>query len=541
MSWINNSLRNKLLLLLGIYTLLVIAAAFYGYRSAMTSAQIQEQVISVDLVNERSALEMVAGFKKQVQEWKNVLLRGSDPASLKKYWGKFKKQESLLLDQGSGLEKGLENPEAKQLISHFLEAHKAMGIAYRKGLKAFESAGFNSKAGDKAVKGIDREPTRLLEQAAKAISADAESAIARASAGAHRGMIVSLCVILISALIGFGLFLWFSQRGIVLPLRTLMQDLDRVAEGDFSRPIASSNQNEIGQIAASAEKVRSHLGRMIQQIADASQQLNSTADQVADATLSTQQAMGQQQTETGQVVVAMGQMSSTIQEIARNAAGAAEAAGAADRKAHDGSKVVQQAVDSISDLASEIGTTSEVIHALEADSEAIGNVLDVIRGIAEQTNLLALNAAIEAARAGDQGRGFAVVADEVRALAQRTQESTQEIQQMIERLQAGSQQAVSAMDKGQEKVRLSVEQANASGARLEEILQAIRTINDMNIQIASAAEEQGHVAADITRSVDITNDLCTQTTSKSHEMATTGNQMKQMTEELKTMVGHFQL
>ncbi len=202
---------------------------------------------------------------------------------------------------------------------------------------------------------------------------------------------------------------------------------------------------------------------------------------------------------------------------------------------------MQQAVDSISDLASEIGTTSEVIHALEADSEAIGNVLDVIRGIAEQTNLLALNAAIEAARAGDQGRGFAVVADEVRALAQRTQESTQEIQQMIERLQAGSQQAVSAMDKGQEKVRLSVEQANASGARLEEILQAIRTINDMNIQIASAAEEQGHVAADITRSVDITNDLCTQTTSKSHEMATTGNQMKQMTEELKTMVGHFQL
>jgi len=541
MSWINKSLRNKLLLLLSIYTLLVIAAALYGYRSTMVNSQMQKEVVDIDLGNQRIALEMVAGFKKQVQEWKNVLLRGYDPANLKKYWGKFEKQESSLLEQGGHLEQALENPDAKQLISRFLQAHKTMGVAYRKGLKAFKSAGFDSRVGDKAVKGIDREPTRLLEQAAKVITTHADAAIARASASAYRGMVISLSVILISALLGFGLFLWFSQRGMVQPLRTLMRDLDRVAEGDFSRPIASHNQDEIGQIAASAEKVRSHLGQMIQQIAEASQQLNSTADQVAETTRSTQQAMGQQQAETGQVVVAMGQMSSTIQEIARNAAGAAEATGAADQKTHDGSKVVQQAVDSISDLAAEISATSEVIHTLEADSEAIGNVLDVIRGIAEQTNLLALNAAIEAARAGDQGRGFAVVADEVRALAQRTQESTQEIQQMIERLQAGSQQAVSAMNKGQEKVRLSVDQANESGARLEEILQAIRTINDMNIQIASAAEEQGHVAADITRSVDITNDLCTETTSKSHEMATAGSQMKQMTQELNTMVGRFQL
>ena len=541
MNRMNNSLRNKLLLLLGIYTLLVIAAAFYGYRSAMTTTGIQERVVHVDMANERLVLQMIAGFKKQVQEWKNVLLRGSDPASLNKYWGKFKQQESQLQELGSGLLNNLDNPEAKGLVGRFVESHRSMGKAYRRGLDASKSADFDAQGGGRAVKGIDREPTRLLEQAAAIISADAESAIARSSTGAHRGMIISLSIILVSALIGFGLFLWFSQRGIVRPMRTLMQDLDRVAEGDFSRPIHSDNQDEIGQIAASAETLRNHVGRLIRQIADASQRLNGTADQVAEATLSTQQAMSQQQSETGQVVVAMGQLSDTIQEIARSAASAAEAAGAADQQTHDGSKVVQQAVDSISDLAEEIRETSGIIHTLEVDSEAIGNVLDVIRGIAEQTNLLALNAAIEAARAGDQGRGFAVVADEVRALAQRTQESTQEIQQMIERLQSGSQQAVSAMSKGQEKVRLSVEQTNESGIRLEQILQAIRTINDMNIQIASAAEEQGHVATDITRSVDISNNLCSQTTDKSHAMAEAGTHMKQMTEELQSVVGHFRL
>ena len=541
MNWISSSLRNKLLVLLGIYTLFVVAAAFYGYGSAKQNATSQQQVIEIDLASERMALEMVAGFKKQVQEWKNVLLRGSKPDQLKKYWGKFEKQEAGLQQQGKELLALLKDDEAKRLVGRFIESHKAMGKAYRAGLKAFTTAGFDSKVGDKAVKGIDREPTRLLEQAAERISEHAASAIDETAGRAHRDMLISLTTILVAALAGFMLFTWFAQRGIIGPMRGLVSDLKRLEEGDFSRPIESGNRDEIGTLALQAEQVRLRLGGMIRQIADASRQLGGTADQVAQATDSTRQAMADQKNETGQVVVAMNQMSSTVQEIARNAAGAAEAASAADRQAHEGSEVVQQAVSSISDLADEISSTAEVIHALEADSEAIGNVLDVIRGIAEQTNLLALNAAIEAARAGDQGRGFAVVADEVRALAQRTQESTQEIQEMIERLQDGSRRAVSAMSKGQEKVGLSVEQANQSGSSLEQILGAIRTINDMNTQIASAAEEQGHVAEEISRSVDATNNLCTQTATTSDQLAAAGHQMQQMTSELNGMVGRFRL
>jgi len=435
----------------------------------------------------------------------------------------------------------LNDPQARPLVEQFLQSHQVMGQAYLKGLSAFRENGFDSKAGDRAVKGIDREPTKLLEQAAEAISSNVRQEIARESTSTHRSITTSLVIILLSAMAGFALFFWFARRAITTPMALLATDLNRLAAGNFSQPVQCNNRDEIGEIAHSAGKIQSQLGDMIRRIVDASQRLDNASSLVSDSGQSTHQAMQQQNAETGQVAVAMNQFSTTVQEIARNAVSAAEAADNANRQTMEGSGVVSRAVESISDLAHEMSGASDVIHTLESDSEAIGNVLDVIRGIAEQTNLLALNAAIEAARAGEQGRGFAVVADEVRNLANRTQESTQEIQQMIERIQGGSRNAVEAMDKGREKVALSVEQATQSGEKLNEILQAIRTINEMNTQIASAAEEQGCVAGEISGSIDTMNSISNRTSDQIRETTSASDDMDRLVQELKEMVGRFRL
>jgi methyl-accepting chemotaxis protein len=179
-----------------------------------------------------------------------------------------------------------------------------------------------------------------------------------------------------------------------------------------------------------------------------------------------------------------------VQEVARNATEAAKAASHSDEEAQNGQAVVDRTINAIDALASEVDRAANVIHRLEQDSDKIGTVLDVIKGIAEQTNLLALNAAIEAARAGEQGRGFAVVADEVRTLASRTQQSTAEIQQMIERLQAGAQEAVSVMEDSRSRASDSVSSAQSAGQSLESITRSVASITDMNTQIASAADEQ---------------------------------------------------
>jgi methyl-accepting chemotaxis protein len=248
----------------------------------------------------------------------------------------------------------------------------------------------------------------------------------------------------------------------------------------------------------------------------------------------------QQQSETSQVVTAMNEMTATVQEVARHATEAAAAASNADHASVDGKKVVLSTMNAIEALSSEVHSAANVISQLEKDSENIGTVLDVIKGIAEQTNLLALNAAIEAARAGEQGRGFAVVADEVRTLASRTQQSTQEIQTMIENLQVGAQSAVKVMDESRAKAEDSVSQAAKAGGSLEEITHSVSQINDMNTQIATAAEEQSAVAEEINRNivniseiVDRTADGANQTSIASEELASLAAQLQQLVNQFK--------
>jgi methyl-accepting chemotaxis protein len=294
-------------------------------------------------------------------------------------------------------------------------------------------------------------------------------------------------------------------------------------------------------MGSSLKSLVESLGTQVAQIHAHAGHLSGAAEELSIVTGQTNDGVQEQQKDTDQVATAINEMSATVQEVAKNAESAAEAARHADDETRNGQQVVSQTMSEIDTLAREIERATAVIHKLESDSENIGSVMDVIRGIAEQTNLLALNAAIEAARAGEQGRGFAVVADEVRVLASRTQESTQEIQEMIERLQSGASEAVNAMNESQAKAQGTVEQAAKAGTSLETIAKSVSNINEMNTQIASASEEQSAVAEQINSSIVNISKIAVKTSEGAQSTAKASESLKELATNLQQVVSAFKL
>jgi methyl-accepting chemotaxis protein len=280
-----------------------------------------------------------------------------------------------------------------------------------------------------------------------------------------------------------------------------------VIDNRLMQLVYTNSTDDIGAMALAMKMQASELRAVVGRISDSSLRLKGSAESLASTIEQANVRVHEQQAQTDQVATAMHEMSATVQEVACNAAFAADATVSAQQAADEGHAVVSEAIQSIRNVAGGVEQAAAAINQLHSNAANIGTVVDVIRDIAEQTNLLALNAAIEAARAGEQGRGFAVVADEVRTLAQRTQQSTREIQEMVERLQEGANGAVEAMEQGTEKTESSVQRAAAAGQALDDIAKAISKINDMNTQIATAAEEQSAVAEEINSNVAAINEL----------------------------------
>ncbi len=379
-----------------------------------------------------------------------------------------------------------------------------------------------------------------IEPLAAAIRAPA--AAAEPIREAVRGRLQLAAALIAAAVVAaFVIFVWFVRRAILKPVAELVADHQALAEGDFTRTISCTTQDEIGAVARSATTMQARLADLVGRLASSVDHLAGAARDLSAVTVQTSAALAKHQSETDQVATAMTEMTATVHEVARNTTEAAHAAHVADGEAGKGNQVVTQTIADIERLAGSVEQATGVIHALEADSERIGTVLDVIQAIAAQTNLLALNAAIEAARAGEQGRGFAVVAEEVRTLAQRTQHSTQEIHAMIERLQSGAKEAVAVMERSRDQARVSVDHVVHAGGSLEEIGRRVQTITDMTAQIASAAEEQGAVAEEINRNVVNISQVAEQTAAGSRQTAASSETLARLATELQSLVGQFRV
>jgi len=343
---------------------------------------------------------------------------------------------------------------------------------------------------------------------------------------------------------GLGLLvIWLVGHGIARPLKQMVTMLDDIAqgEGDLTRRLTSDRNDELGSIAKGFNTFLAKLQGMITQVVASVQSVSDSSEHTADIAIRTNIGIQKQMAEIDQVATAVQEMTATAQDVARNATQAAQAASHADQAASQGMQIVRDTSNSIGVLAVEIGKAVDVVQTLAKDSENINAILIAIRGIAEQTNLLALNAAIEAARAGEQGRGFAVVADEVRNLAQKTQKATEEIQSMIQQLQQGTRDVVRVMEDSQNRTDESVQHAAKAAEALETITQAVSVINDMNTQIASAAEEQSAVADDINRNVINIGQVANEMAGGADESSSASADLTKLAEQQRRLINQFKV
>ncbi|AZD85329.1 methyl-accepting chemotaxis protein [Pseudomonas chlororaphis] len=367
-----------------------------------------------------------------------------------------------------------------------------------------------------------------------------EAAAARSNEVFHSavGLVLAILAIVLVLTVGLAIVL---TRSIVRPLGQAVEVAETIASGDLCHAISVTGNDEPARLLHALQRMQNSLRGTLQKIADSSSQLASAAEELHAVTEDSSKTLHQQSNELEQAATAVNEMTAAVEEVARNAVSTSEASRETDATAHHGRQQVQHTVDSIGDLADEVTRTCEQVEHLAVDVRNIGQVLEVIRSIAEQTNLLALNAAIEAARAGDAGRGFAVVADEVRALAHRTQQSTQEIESMINTIEEGTEGAVSAMRHSNERAHLTLEAARASGLALDQITQAITSINERNLVIASASEEQAQVAREVDRNLVNIRDLATQTSAGANQSNAASQDLSRLAVELNGLVTQFKV
>ncbi len=512
-----------------ITTGLLLITSSQAPADAMIGLDADDDTMAVDLVNQVSGMGLDAVHLTDLNGERKYSSQGDFPSEL-----------SLLLKQA---------PRERGIVSTAVIGESLLG--YAPIIDIDESVGFlvfsihvPSDLLLYAQKAVEME--NQLSQGAGSLKASeviakTEHQLKTNSESFLNQILMTIAFMLIAGLALIIGVLGTTSRNIIRPIHELLSVFNKMAEGDFTHRVKVTSSDEIGQLQTAADATVTNLHNMIKNVGNVTAQLSSSSESMDKITEDTRQRVDQQRKETEQVATAMNEMASTVQGVAQHASDAANAASTADKEASDGNSVVNETMSSIGLLAQEVETAAEVIKKVEADSESIGAVLDVIKDIAEQTNLLALNAAIEAARAGEQGRGFAVVADEVRTLASRTQQSTQEIHEMIQSLQTGAQGAVQAMDSSRQRAQASVEQAGNASASLSSITQAVTTINDMNTQIASAAEEQIAVAEEINKNIVSINQAAETNAEGAHHIATATEELNGLSEKLGGLVGRFKL
>ncbi|MET1070451.1 MAG: methyl-accepting chemotaxis protein [Pseudomonas prosekii] len=468
------------------------------------------------------------------------LLINRDPQALEQNVGKLNELKSALGDPQQRYDALIVLPQERALFDRFKAAEQkylefqgqVMNLSAQ-GQVADAAAILNGEmsplADDiavtlKALVELNKHNATLATEAARLVFSDSRVWV---------GVMVT-----IAALMTIGLALLLT-RSIVLPLAQSLRVAEVVAGGDLTGDIHITGKDEPARLLHALKSMQHNLRDTIRRISDSSSQLASASEELSCVTEDATRGLHQQSLEIEQAATAVNQMTAAVEEVASNAVATSEASRESDRIAQHGRAQVHQTVLSIESLADDVTANATQVEDLAQKVYGISKVLDVIRSIAEQTNLLALNAAIEAARAGDAGRGFAVVADEVRALAHRTQQSTQEIEQMISGIQQGTDSAVSSMQQSNSRARSTLEVAKAAGIALEEIASAFTLINERNTVIASASEEQAAVAREVDRNLMNIRDLALQTSAGANQTSAASQELSRLAVDLNSMVARF--
>ncbi|WP_085666977.1 MULTISPECIES: methyl-accepting chemotaxis protein [unclassified Pseudomonas] len=382
---------------------------------------------------------------------------------------------------------------------------------------------------------------KMGEQLNKLIAinaADAKTASTQAGEYYNSAITGIIAVSVIAALLTV-LLAWLLTRSIVTPLNRAVAAAQTIAGGNLTKAIEIDGKDEPARLLEALAAMQTNLRKTIEQIAGSATQLGAAAEELSAVTEEASRGLQQQNDEIEQAATAVNEMTAAVEEVARNAVSTSEASNQSTHAAREGRDQVVKTVDAIQTMTYDVQNTAQMIEGLAEQGRDIGKVLDVIRAIAEQTNLLALNAAIEAARAGEAGRGFAVVADEVRALAHRTAQSTQEIEKMVAGIQNGTGEAVSSMQQSNQRTQTTLEMARAAGVALEQITQSIHQINERNLVIASASEEQAQVSREVDRNLVNIRDLATQSAAGANQTSAATHELSRLAVDLNAMVARF--
>ncbi|MCF4996353.1 HAMP domain-containing protein [Pseudomonas syringae] len=382
---------------------------------------------------------------------------------------------------------------------------------------------------------------QMGEQLNKLIAINAADGKANAAlAGVHYSSAINAIIgVAVFAALMTVLLAWLLTRSIVAPLSRAVQAAQTIAGGNLTKAIEIDGNDEPARLLEALSAMQTNLRQTIDQIAGSATQLGAAAEELSAVTEEASRGLQQQNDEIEQAATAVNEMTAAVEEVARNAVSTSEASNQSTQAAREGRDQVVKTVDAIQTMTHDVQNTAQMIEGLAAQGRDIGKVLDVIRAIAEQTNLLALNAAIEAARAGEAGRGFAVVADEVRALAHRTAQSTQEIEKMVAGIQNGTGEAVDSMQQSNQRTQSTLEMARAAGIALEQITQSIHQINERNLVIASASEEQAQVSREVDRNLVNIRDLATQSAAGANQTSAATHELSRLAVDLNAMVARF--
>ncbi len=487
MMFFKNSLRTQLLFLLGASLLLVSLSALTLFDRLSNYQHAYNELLGNTVHASRLVNQANLALKLQFQGLRLAEERQDAEAS-KRSLAAFESEERNVKDAlGKLAELNLGQPLTTS-IAQLLQLHQALGERYRRDPAAFAAAD---------TLAVSEEMNGLVE----GVYQSNQDELAKIDEKSNRTRLVGSLVLLTISVLIFFIVTGFINQRLIQPIGKMTEHIIQLAQGNFLLAAGNDRRDELGRLARAANALCDFLLDTFANLKKSTDQMDAASDELNSISSHMGKGIQDQSLRTDQVAAAMEEMSAAAQEVASHTAQAARAADDAERATQQGEKAMLGMVKSINDIRDEITSAAKVIHRLESDSGRIGEVLAVIHSIAEQTNLLALNAAIEAARAGEQGRGFAVVADEVRNLAQRTAQSTAEINTIIAAVQKGASSAVQAIESSQRSSENGIDQVQSAGKILNGVTTAVQTIHDMSQQIATAAEEQTLVAEDVSRNL----------------------------------------